>query len=109
MTSYLFSQCFHGGYVDTATFCVVQQHPQNSELSTDGLSTASGSSDKHIVITVVHCIEHWRNTDNTVVTQDKWVPAQKTLIHLWDIRPNHIDELNVVWIKMLLYPVFEWG
>lgn len=59
MTSYLFSQRFHGGDVDTATFGVVQQHPQNSKLSTDGLSTAGGSSHKHIVITVVHSIEHW--------------------------------------------------
>lgn len=65
MTSYLFSQCFHWGDVDTATFCVVQQHPQNSKLSTDCLSTAGGSAHKHIVITVVHRIEHCRDRKNT--------------------------------------------
>lgn len=56
--SYLFSQCFHGSDVDTATFCVVQQHSQNSKLCTDGLSTAGGSSHKHIVITIIHGVEY---------------------------------------------------
>jgi len=71
--SYLFSQCFHWRDVDAATFCVVQQHPQNSKLCTDGLSTAGGSSNKHVVITVVHRVEHWRNRSNTTsVTKITW-------------------------------------
>lgn len=65
MTSHLFSQCFHWGDVDTAAFCVVQQHPQNSKLCADRLSTAGGSSHKHIIITVVHCVEHWKERNNT--------------------------------------------
>lgn len=57
MTFYLLSQSFHWSDVHTATFCVVQQHSQNGKLCTDGLPTTSGSSHKHIIITVVDGIE----------------------------------------------------
>lgn len=63
MRPYLLCKCLHGGDVDTATFRVMEQHPQNRKFSTDCLSTASGGSHKHIVITVVHCIEHWKKTE----------------------------------------------
>lgn len=92
MTSDLLSQGFHGGDVHTATFCVVQQHPQDGKLSTDGLSTASGSSHKHVIITVVHSIEHWGGRDNT--GEDSSFPP--TLSGLWG---GHRQ----------LYLVFEWG
>lgn len=57
MTLYLLSQCLHGGDVDAATLCVVQQHPENCKLSADGLSTACWSSNKHTVVAVVDGVE----------------------------------------------------
>lgn len=81
MTLYLFSQSFHWGDVDTATFNVVQQHPQNSKLSTDGLSTARGSAHKHVIVTVVHSVEHWRDRKNATKSRkqcktDKYPQSQ---------------------------------
>lgn len=94
LTSYLFSQCFHRCDVDTATFCIVQQHPQNSKLSTDGLSTAGGSSHKHIIITVVHSIEDWVGTETTQLRQASNVKST-------------YDEQRVVFLAA--YLVSEWG
>lgn len=54
---YLLSQSFHRSDVDAASLSIVQQHPQNSKLCTDGLPTAVRSPNKHIVITVVDGIE----------------------------------------------------
>lgn len=54
---YLLSQGFHGSNVDAASLSIVQQHPQNSKLCADGLSTAVWSPDKHVVIAVVNGVE----------------------------------------------------
>lgn len=80
-TSYLLSQCFHGSDVDTATFCIVQQHPQNSKLGTDGLSTSSGSPHKHIIITVVHSVEHWKDSDIVIKSWKQWTQSDIVLVN----------------------------
>lgn len=56
--THLLCQSLHGGDVDTAPLRVLQQHPQDGKLCTDGLPAARGGPHKHVVITVVHSIKH---------------------------------------------------
>lgn len=92
--SYLFSERFHGGDVDAATFSVVQQHPQNSKLCTDGLSTAGGSSHKHIVITVVHSIEHWRDRHIQLSHKNSKMDSEPLSIPRESLSSNEMIEMN---------------
>ena len=57
---HLLGQGLHWGDVDTAALRVLQQHPQDGKLRTDGLPAAGGSSHKDIFITVIDCVEDWK-------------------------------------------------
>lgn len=59
--THLLCQSLHGGNIDTASLRILQQHPQDGKLSTDGLPAARGGPDKHVIITVVHGVENWKS------------------------------------------------
>lgn len=63
--AYLLCQGLHGGDVHAASLRVLEQHPQDGKFSTNGLSASRGGTHKHIVVTVINCVKHWGQTDNT--------------------------------------------
>lgn len=64
--THLLCQSLHGSDVDTAPLRVLQEHPQDGKLRTDGLPAARGCPHEHIVITVVDGVEHWK------VAEQQW-------------------------------------
>lgn len=112
MTSYLLGEGFHRGDVDAATFGVVQQHPQNSKLGTDGLSAAGGSAHEHIIITVVHSVEHWRDRKNptesdNVTWNQKWKHPRGEAVCTLCL--NGVEEGELVLVESLEGGVPEGG
>ena len=57
--TYLICKGLFGCDEDTARVGGGREHPQDGKLSTDGLTTASGGSHKHFIISIVESIEHW--------------------------------------------------
>ena len=56
----LLSKSLDGSDKDASGVWSCREHAQNGELSTDGLATASGGTNKHIIICVVEGVEHCR-------------------------------------------------
>lgn len=61
----LVSKGLFGCDEDTARVWSSSKHSEDGKLGTDGLPTASRSTHKHIIISVVESIEHWQKKRET--------------------------------------------
>ena len=62
----LLSKSLDGSDKDASGVWGCREHAQNGKLSTDGLATASGGPDKHIIIRVVEGIEYCREGEEMI-------------------------------------------
>lgn len=93
--TYLLRQGLHGGDVDTAPLRVLQQHPQDGELRTDGLPAARGGPHKHIVITVVDGVEHWKPAEPGGGWEHQGEKRLRPLLRTEDTRRNSASQSAV--------------
>lgn len=57
--AHLLCQGLHGGDVHTASLRVLQQHPEDGKLSTNGFPASRGGAHKHVVVAVIDGVKHW--------------------------------------------------
>ena len=99
----LLSQGLQRSNVDAAGIRVLGEHTQDSKLRADGFATARGRPQEHIVVAVVHRVEHCnRTTEDGVTTTSKDCQEHTavTVVH-WDEHCNRkTDRVK----KMVLLP-----